>query len=102
MIRLQSVPEGTVVPVRARAGARRNGITGQHDGALRISVTVAPEKGRANQAVAAVLSKALHLPKSSVELKSGLTSQNKKFLLRDVLLRQVRTSIDELLSDVDE
>ena len=33
----------------------RNGITGEHNGSLQVSVTQAPEKGKANKAIIAVL-----------------------------------------------
>ncbi len=44
--------------MRAHAGARQNGIVGEHNGMLRVAVTAAPEKGKANKAIVDVLSKA--------------------------------------------
>jgi uncharacterized protein YggU (UPF0235/DUF167 family) len=40
---------------------------------VRVKVTVAPEKGRANDAVAAVLAKRLNLPASAVRVVAGFT-----------------------------
>ncbi len=81
MIQLQSHPDGVVLPVRAHAGARQNGVLGERQGMLRVAVTEAPEKGKANKAIAAVLAKALGVSKSSVELVSGATSTQKRFLV---------------------
>jgi len=50
---------------------------GTHAGALRISVTTAPEKGKANKAVLAILGKALGIPASALELLAGPTSPDK-------------------------
>ena len=73
-IALEPHCEGIVLPVRAHAGARRNEIRGEQDGMLKVSVTQAPEKGKANKALIAVLSEGLSLKKSQIELISGATS----------------------------
>ena len=45
MIELQPHASGTILPIRARPGARRNEICGEQDGTLRVCVTQPPEKG---------------------------------------------------------
>jgi len=74
--------DGSVLTVRAQPGARSTGVRGEQDGALKVSVTQAPEKGKANKAVAAVLAKELGLRRSQLELITGKTSSKKKFLVR--------------------
>jgi hypothetical protein len=86
-----------LLPVRARAGARRSALAGIHDGALKISVTVPPEKGLANKAIHALLCKELGLPKSQLTLISGRTSHDKTFLVRDLSLDQLRRLMDQAL-----
>jgi uncharacterized protein len=81
VIRLEQTAAGVMLPVKAQAGARKNGIAGEHDGALKVSVTQAPEQGKANKALAKVIAQALGLKNSQVELSSGLTSPNKSFLI---------------------
>ena len=83
-IALEPHPEGTILPVRARPGARRNEIRGEQGGMLKLAVTQAAEKGKANKALIALLTKALSLKKSQLELISGHTSSQKRFLVRDV------------------
>ena len=98
MIALESTPGGVIIPVRVHAAARRTQIVGEHDGALRIDVTAAPEKGKANRAVVEVLSDVLHVAKSAVELVGGLTSAKKRFLIAGVDLATVRQQIDGALA----
>jgi len=42
-----------------------------------VSVTAVPEKGKANQAIIALLAKVLKLPKSNIEILSGETQSQK-------------------------
>lgn len=76
--------EGWVVRVRATPGARENGVRGEHGGALKVSVTQPPDKGKANEAIVAVLAEALGVKKSQIELLSGAASREKRILIRGV------------------
>ena len=98
MIDLEAHPRGVIVPVRAHAGSRRNGILGEREGMLRVAVTAAPEKGKANRAIVEVLSKALGVSKSSIELVAGETSPQKRFLLVGVDVDAVGKHLARLLA----
>ena len=67
--------------LKVKAGARRDALLGPHSGALKITVTTAPEKGKANKAVVRLLANRLSLAPSSIELISGHTSQDKTVLV---------------------
>ena len=97
MIALQSHPEGTILPVRAQPAARRNEIRAQRDGMLKVCVTQAPEKGKANKAVATLLSKSLGLRKSQLELLAGETSPQKRFLVREITPQELAERIRRAL-----
>ncbi len=99
MIAIEQNSEGVIVPVRARAAARRTGIAGEHDGALRIDVTAAPEKGKANRAIAAVLAEVLQVSKSAVRLVAGATSNQKRFLVIGVDVATARQRVDLAIAD---
>ncbi len=99
MIELRPHQNGVLLPVQAHAGARRNGILGERNGMLRVAVTAAPEKGKANQAIVAVLSEALGVAKSSIELASGATSAKKQFLVAGRTIEEVRAAIARPASD---
>ena len=82
--RVERVDGALILSVRATPGAARNGLGGVHDGALKVSVTAAPERGKANQAIVRVLAKALGLRRSQVGLVSGETDRSKRFRLLEV------------------
>ena len=82
MIAITNHAEGCVLPVRAQPGARKAGVLGEQAGALKVAVTAPPEDGRANKALLEVLREALRLKRSQVELLSGATSRDKRFLIR--------------------
>lgn len=84
MLKLTCQLNGVILPVRATPSAKRNAISGIHDGMLKISVTAPPDDGRANAAIVKLLAKALKISKSRVQLLSGATQRQKKFLLEDV------------------
>ncbi|HPI67159.1 MAG TPA: DUF167 domain-containing protein [bacterium] len=54
-----------------------NQVIKQTDGSYKIKITTAPEQGRANKKVIALLAKELKVSKSSLEIVQGLTSRNK-------------------------
>ena len=99
MISLEATTGGILVPVKAQPGARRNGITGEHAGALKVAVTQAPEKGKANDAIAVVLADLLDLKRSQIELVSGSTSSHKKFLVTGISFSDLEQRIARALAD---
>jgi len=86
-----------VLLVRAQPGARKAGVIGEHGGALKVSVTAPPDKGRANKALAEALCAALGLNGSQVELLSGQASRDKRFLIRGVDPAELQARIRPLL-----
>jgi uncharacterized protein (TIGR00251 family) len=94
MIRLEPHPEGTILPVRAQPGARSNEICGAQEGMLKVRITQVAEKGKANKALVSVLSSGLTLRKSQIELITGETSRQKRFLIRGVRLKELMERID--------
>ena len=91
--------DGAILPVRAQPGARRNEVRGIQDGALKVSVTQAPEKGKANKAIVEVLAKWLEVRKSQIELLSGETASQKKFLVRNIERVEVANRIKTKLAE---
>lgn len=95
MLLLEKHADGTILPVRAQPGARRNEIRGEQDGMLKVCVAQAPEKGKANKAIAELLAKKLGLKKSQIELISGETSHQKRFLVHDLDRQSLLDRIDK-------
>ena len=84
----RTVAGGIVITVRLtpKAGADQvSGVDPAREGQaarLRVRVRAAPEDGKANAAVAALLAKWLGEPKSNAELLSGGKSRLKQILIR--------------------
>jgi uncharacterized protein (TIGR00251 family) len=76
-VTIREVPDGCILPVRVHPGAKRNAITGSHDGALKISLTTPPSDGRANAALIAFLAEHFCVPRSRISLLSGISSRSK-------------------------
>ncbi|MFC2966591.1 DUF167 domain-containing protein [Acidimangrovimonas pyrenivorans] len=69
---------GTEIAVRVTPRASRNAVVAE-DGAIRVYVTTVPEDGKATAAVVKLLSKAVGVPKSRLELIRGATARDKVF-----------------------
>lgn len=63
--------------LRVRPGSRREGIVGVHGGALKLAVSVAPERGKANERVVELLAELLDVPRGAVEITAGAASPDK-------------------------
>ena len=62
---------------------------------MKVSVTAAREKGKANKAIVALLSDLLGVPKSSIEVVAGVTSDRKRVLVHGATIDNVRAALDE-------
>jgi len=83
--------------VRVQPKASANKILGEHAGALKVSVTAAPEKGKANAAVIALLSKELRVPKSWIEITRGETTRIKTLRIRGLTKESLSRLLDALM-----
>lgn len=97
-IDLQATAGGVLLPVHAQPGARKNGVTGVHAGRLKVAVTQAPEKGKANDALVKVLADLLGLKRSQLSLVAGETSHHKKFLVAGIDIRALTEKLGRLLA----
>ena len=95
-ITMEESSEGVKLAVRVVPNASSNEIEGWHKdetGAdeLKIRVTAAPEKGKANKAVIELLSKSLKIGKSKIVILQGGTGKRKKIFLYEVTLKDMQT-----------
>ncbi|WP_337176414.1 DUF167 domain-containing protein [Paludisphaera sp.] len=98
MIELTPSKEGVLLNVHAQPGARREGVTGEHAGALRVAVNAPPDKGKANAAIVAVLAEALGLKGSQVALIAGETSRRKRVLLAGLSVEDASRRVEAALA----
>lgn len=99
MLELTQTDAGILLPVHAQPGARRNALVGTHDGRLKVSVTTAPEQGKANKHLTQVLAAELGLKRSSLSLQSGEHSSRKVFLVQTVTVAELRQRIETALAE---
>ena len=84
MIDVRKVEGGIVVSVKVQPNASKDRVVGEHADQIKIAVTVAPEKGKANKAVIKVLSQWLGIKSSDIQIVSGETSRDKKVFIRNI------------------
>ncbi|MDP6107577.1 MAG: DUF167 domain-containing protein [Candidatus Brocadiia bacterium] len=80
-MQVRQTDEGAVVAVLVSPGAGRDELCGEHDGRLKVSVSAAPEKGKANRALCNLLARRLGVSRSQVSVLSGHTSRRKEVLV---------------------
>jgi uncharacterized protein len=83
--RFRAAADGVLVRVLAAPKASRNGVEGTvttvQGAALKVRVTAAPDRGKANQAIIKLLAKTWHLPPSRFSIIVGDTDRHKTILV---------------------
>ncbi|MDM7916834.1 MAG: DUF167 domain-containing protein [Candidatus Eisenbacteria bacterium] len=74
---IHPVEGGARLRLRVKTKAATDALLGVHGDALKLQVREAPEKGRANRAICALLAGALGLPAAAVTIAAGETSRDK-------------------------
>lgn len=85
----------TRVQLRVSPGARKARVVGRHGDAWKVRVAPAPEQGKANAAVVALLADALALPRDGVSIVSGHTSRDKTVALEGIDTEQTERLLAE-------
>jgi uncharacterized protein (TIGR00251 family) len=99
VIDLTAHARGTVLRVKAQPGAKKNAVLGERAGVLRVAVTAAPERGKANEAVVEVLANSLRLPRARIGLLTGETSRDKRFLIEDISTDDLMARLNLILGN---
>lgn len=69
--------DALLVPIKAVPGAKRDAIAGMLGERLKIRVSAAPEGGKANKALCALVARSLGLKPSAVSVETGHTNPEK-------------------------
>lgn len=99
MLQIEPRADGILLPVQAKPKAGRNALAGVHAGRLKVAVTAAPEKGKANAAVLDVLAAALGLKRSQLSLIAGETDPRKTVLVTGVTADDLRGRVAAALGE---
>jgi len=67
----------TLIEIKAVPGASRSRIAGLHGDAVKVQIAAAPEKGRANEALCALVAETLGVARRDVAVVRGATSAKK-------------------------
>ena len=82
--------------IRVVPKAKRNSIEIGDDGLFKVRVTAVPARGKANDAVIALLSKLIGVPKRDIQIVRGHSARNKLVRVEGATAKQV---IEKLSSD---
>lgn len=85
------------LPVKVAPGSSANGVQGWRGDELKVRVTAAPERGKANAAVLEVLAEALGLRRRAIRIVSGHTSARKIVEIAGMTEAEVRRSLESAL-----
>ncbi len=98
MIPLRREADGVSFEVAVQPRSSRAAIEGEREGALRIRLTAPPVDGAANKQCVELLAKALHVPKSALEIVSGSSSKRKRIKLR----REDHSVLEKFLASITD
>jgi uncharacterized protein YggU (UPF0235/DUF167 family) len=80
---------GVRLQLRVKPGGRSDRLLGSHDGALKLEVRAAPERGRANDAVVRLLAAILDIGRSQVGVVAGATGRDKVVVIVGISVAEV-------------
>ena len=87
-----------LVSIRVRPRSSRSGLRKGSDGGLVVCVGASATEGAANRECAAVLAKALGVPKSAVRIVRGEKSRSKQIVVEGLSPEEARTRLEEVAS----
>jgi hypothetical protein len=77
-LKIENIEGGVVFPTKIVPGSSRTCVCGIFNGMLKIKITAAPEKGKANQRLLEFLAKQLGVKKNTISIISGQTNPIKQ------------------------
>lgn len=82
-----------LLKVKVVPGSSKTRIDGWLGESLKIRVTAAPEKGKANDAVVTLLAETLGIPRQGVSIYSGSSSPRKVFIINNLSDHEIRSRL---------
>ena len=83
MIKIREMEDGVAVSVKVQPNSSKDRVVGEYADQIKIAVTVAPEKGKANKAVIKLFAKWLGIKSLDIQIISGETSSDKELFIRN-------------------
>jgi uncharacterized protein (TIGR00251 family) len=94
-LEITEIKDGCRLKVRVKPGGKKDAILGIYGGALKISVTAPPERGKANAGVIKLLSKRLDISRDQMVITSGEGSRNKSLSIAGLAPEEVRSRLTD-------
>jgi len=100
-LKIRKTSQCFILPVKAVPGSSRTRIAGLHDQRLKVQIAAAPEKGKANKELIQFFAKTFKIPKSALEITSGLQNPAKEVSLTGISLGQIQQFLNPLDIEVE-
>ena len=91
--------QGILLRINVIPGSKQNTIVGVNEAnRLKIKITSPPVEGKANKDIIKLLSKMLHIPKSSISIYRGNKSRNKDILIKKGNMKLINELFENFLN----
>jgi len=91
---IQEIEGATVFSVKVVPGSSKKAISGLLDGMLKIKISAAPERGKANRCLIDFLAKQLGVKKKSIKIISGQTNPVKSVQVSGISTETLRKKLN--------
>lgn len=93
MLKITQLGPDVLLDLKVVPNASRDRIMGELDGALKVSVSAAPERGAANEAVRKLMAKTLGVRVQQISVEAGHTNPRKTIRVTGVTTEMVREQV---------
>jgi len=95
-LEIRAHESGVTFPVIVQPRSKKNGVVGFSKGALKVKVTAPPVEGAANKALIELLSQALRIRKSNIEILKMKTSRRKLIQCKGISMNEMKSFIENI------
>ena len=96
-LEIRQVDGGVLLGVKVIPGSSRTQLAGEYNGMLKVKLSAAPEKGRANQSLIEYIAEHLKVKKGNISIVSGATKPVKQLQILGVEPEVVLGSLSNLI-----
>jgi uncharacterized protein (TIGR00251 family) len=96
MLKLTQQGTDVLLDVKVVPKSSRNRIVGELDGALKVAVSAAPERGAANEAVRKLIAKSLGMRVQQITIEAGHTNPRKTLRIAGTATDTVRQLVNKI------
>ena len=98
-LNIKAIGKGVTFTVKVIPSSRKNEIAENLNGVLKVKVTAAPEKGKANKCLVDYLAQSLSIRKKYIEIKAGQTESIKNIKISNVKKQDIEAELTSILKN---